>query len=118
MPSKNCPPAGRNPVRQKSEWCPAGIRTGVRQASEYAALQPDAPNYDFDRYFRWDYTLGTIEVNEQASPEDQRRANVTIKLYKLNDGHPSLRKRELRKRAKDARGLLDDFAYRDYVGGP
>ena len=83
-----------------------------------AALQPDAPNYDFDRYFRWDYTLGTIEVNEQASPEDQRRANVTIKLYKLNDGHPSLRKRELRKRAKDARGLLDDFAYRDYVGGP
>ena len=83
-----------------------------------ATLQPDAADYQFDRYFRWDYTLGRIEVNEQASPEDQQRALVTIRLYRLNEGHPSLRKRELRRRAQGAEYPLDDFAYRDYVAGP
>jgi uncharacterized protein (TIGR02646 family) len=80
-----------------------------------AALRPDANDYEFDRYFRWDYTLGTIEVNEQASPEDQQRARITIALYRLNDGHPSLRKRELRKRGQSENDPLDDFAYRNYV---
>jgi uncharacterized protein (TIGR02646 family) len=83
-----------------------------------AALQPDAIDYEFDRYFRWDFTLGTIEVNEQATPGDQHRATVTIKLYKLNEGHPSLRKRELRKRAECKNDPLDDFAYRHYVENP
>ena len=83
-----------------------------------AALQPDAAYYEFDRYFRWDYTLGTIEANEQASPEDRRRAVVTIQLYRLNDGHPSLRKRELRKRAQGKDDPVDDFAYRNYLDGP
>ncbi len=80
-----------------------------------AALQPDTVDYQFDRYFRWDYTLGRMEVNEQASPEDQQRARVTIRLYRLNEGHPSLRKRELRRRTQSADDPLDDFAYRDYV---
>ena len=83
-----------------------------------AALQPDAAEYEFDRYFRWDYTLGTIEVNEQASAEDQGRVLATIKLYRLNEGHPSLRKRELRKRAQGQADPLDDFAYRDFIEAP
>ena len=80
-----------------------------------AALQPDALEYEFDRYFRWDHTLGTIEVNDRAAPEDQQRAQVTIRLYRLNEGHPSFRKRELRRRAQGKTDPLDDFAYRDYV---
>ena len=83
-----------------------------------AALQPDAADYEFDRYFRWDYTRGTIEVNEQASAEDQRRAAATIKLYELNEGHPSLRRRELRKREQGPQDLLDDFAYRNFIETP
>jgi hypothetical protein len=83
-----------------------------------AALRPDRADYEFDRYFRWDYTLGTIEVNEQAAPEDQQRASFTIQLFRLNEGHPSLRKRELRRRARGANELLDDFAYRDYISSP
>lgn len=82
------------------------------------ALRPDRIDYEFDRYFRWDYTLGTIEVNEQATPEDQERASYTIQLYRLNEGHPSLRKRELRRRSLGADDLLDDFAYRDYIASP
>ncbi len=83
-----------------------------------AALQPDAPDYRFERYFRWDFTRGTLEVNEHALPGDQERAAVTIALYRLNEGHPSLRKRELRKRTQGIDDPLDDFAYRDYVAEP
>jgi uncharacterized protein (TIGR02646 family) len=81
-------------------------------------LRPDSVDYEFDRYFRWDYTLGTLEINEQASPEDKQRAEVTRRLYLLNVGHPSLRKRELRRRAQGPVDPLDDFAYRGYVDGP
>ncbi|MFM2197357.1 MAG: hypothetical protein RLZZ505_789 [Verrucomicrobiota bacterium] len=80
-------------------------------------LQPDALDYEFERYFRWDYTLGTIEINEQASDEDQQRAEITRKIYRLNEGHPSLRKRELRRRNQGLTDPLDDFAYRDYIAG-
>ena len=83
-----------------------------------ALLRPDAIDYHFDRYFRWDYTLGTIEVNEQASPEDRERARVTIRLFRLNEDHPRFRKRELHRRAKAPDEPLDEFAYRDYLGDP
>jgi uncharacterized protein (TIGR02646 family) len=84
---------------------------------EEAILRPDSPDYEFTRYFRWDFTLGRIEVNEQASDKDQYRADITIRAYRLNEGHPKLRKRELRRRVKCADDPLDDFAYRDYVTG-
>ncbi|MGA2659882.1 MAG: hypothetical protein ABSH34_20455 [Verrucomicrobiota bacterium] len=81
-------------------------------------LQPDAEDYAFDRFFRWDYTRGTLEANELASAEDQHRARVTLKLYRLNAGHPSLRRWELRRRSLMPGEPLDDFAYRDFVGSP
>jgi uncharacterized protein (TIGR02646 family) len=79
-------------------------------------LRPDADDYDFDKYFRWDFTRGTLEVNEQASPENQRRAQVTIRLYRLNEEHPKLRKLEMRHRERGKNDPLDEFAYRHYVG--
>ncbi len=79
-------------------------------------LRPDANDYEFQRYFRWDYTLGRIEVNERATPADQERARVTIELYGLNEGeHPSLRRRESRRRHREPDEPLDDFAYRHYL---
>jgi hypothetical protein len=51
-------------------------------------LRPDSDDYEFDRYFRWDFTLGTIEVNAKATEDEQRRAEVTRTLYGLNIGHP------------------------------
>ncbi len=82
-----------------------------------AALKPDADDYEFDRYCRWDYTLGTIEINEQAAVEDQHRARVTIKLYRLNTSHPTWRKLWLTRRAKLKSEPLDSFPYRDFIGG-
>jgi uncharacterized protein (TIGR02646 family) len=79
-------------------------------------LRPDADDYDFDQYFRWDFTQGTIEINKHASTENQRRADVTIRLYKLNEGHPTLRKLEMRRRKQGQGDPLDEFAYRHYVG--
>jgi len=83
-----------------------------------ALLRPDAEDYSFDRYFRWDHTRGTLEANERATPGDQERARVTLRLYRLNDRHPSLRRRELHRRQRAPEEPLDDFAYRDFVGSP
>jgi uncharacterized protein (TIGR02646 family) len=91
---------------------------GKGDAFDESALQPDAADYSFDRYFRWDWTRGTLEVNERASAGDQQRARATIALYRLNDGHPGWRRRELRRRARANDEPLDDFAYRDYVAEP
>ena len=81
------------------------------------ALQPDALDYEFDRYFRWDFTTGEIKPKDTASPEDQVRAQATIDLYSLNIEHPTFRKRELRKRSQGRADPLDDFAYRGFVEG-
>lgn len=80
-----------------------------------ALLRPDAEDFDFDRYFRWDFTTGTLEINAQATPADQQRAETTRAMYRLNDRHPALRKRALRQRAKDQDAPLDDFPYREFL---
>ena len=80
-----------------------------------ALLRPDADDYNFDQYFRWDFTQGTIEINEHAPMENQRRADVTIRLYRLNEGHPTLHKLEMRRRKQGQDDPLDEFAYRHYV---
>jgi len=91
-------------------WC-------QRKNDEFdeAALQPDFDDYQFDQYFRWDYTRGTIEANERSRPEDQHRARVTIALYRLNDGHPSLRKQWLKRHSKLKDEPVDEFPYRSYL---
>ena len=73
-------------------------------------LRPDADDYDFDKYFRWDFILGTLEVNENALLENQKRAEVTIRLYRLNEGHPTLRKLKMRPQEPGS----SDYAYRHY----
>ncbi len=87
---------------------------GKGEDFDEALFCPDAPDYQFDRYFRWDYTTGKLEINEQANPVDQNRAKVTVRLYRLN-GHPSFRRREARSRSKRQDEPLDEFAYRDFV---
>ena len=75
-------------------------------------LRPDDHDYDFDKYFRWDFILGTLEVNGNAPLENQKRAEVTIRLYRLNVGHPTLRKLKMRPQEPGS----SDYAYRHYDG--
>lgn len=79
-------------------------------------LRPDAIDYEFDRYFRWDFTSGEIKINDQASSADQRRAEVTIRLYKLNERHPVIRKLWLSRRARLEEESLDTMPYRHFIG--
>jgi len=83
-----------------------------------AVLAPDDPGYEFDRYFRWDHTQGTLEVNENATLEDRARAQATIEFFPLNIGHPTQRKMQLIRRPKHQDEPLDDWPYRDYLGAP
>jgi uncharacterized protein (TIGR02646 family) len=48
-------------------------------------LKPDDIEYEFRRYFFFDKITGKIIPNPGAVSEDQTRAEVTIRLYKLND---------------------------------
>ena len=54
-----------------------------------ALLQPDANDYQFDRYFRWDFTTGRIEINGLAPEVERNRSRITIDFYHLNEFHPS-----------------------------
>ena len=80
-----------------------------------AMLRPDGDDYSFERYFRWDFTTGTLEVNEQATPEDQNRAEKTRQAYRLNIGHPLLRRQASYRRSRMPDEPLDSFPYRDFV---
>jgi uncharacterized protein (TIGR02646 family) len=83
-----------------------------------AILAPDATEYEFDRYFRWDHTQGTLEVNEKAIPENRTRAAATIAYFRLNVGHPTHRKIQLIRRSTSQNDPLDTWPYRDYLTGP
>ena len=55
-------------------------------------LKPDAPTYEFYDYFVFNYSNGELEPNPAASAADQRRAELTIDLYRLNaNNKPSAR---------------------------
>ncbi len=61
-----------------------------------ALLRPDGPGYRFDRYFIYNHRTGDIEASPAASLEDQRRAEVTIRLFGLNRSpRPEARRRRI-----------------------
>ena len=78
-------------------------------------LRPDAPDYDFDRYFRWDFTLGRLNVNPGATAPDQVRALKTIEYFRLNVDHPRARLKEQRFFRSASNDPIDGFAYRHFV---
>lgn len=79
-------------------------------------LRPDALDYSFDRYFLFDYTTGQIKANCLASPADQARAEVTIRLYGLDiEERRRSRCLELRRWQRSDERIFDDWAYRDFL---
>lgn len=57
-------------------------------------LKPDTGDYSFKRYFICDYNNGKLKPNPVAAEEDKERAEITIKLYGLNEkGRPQIRLR-------------------------
>lgn len=48
-----------------------------------ALLRADDPAYNFDRYFEIDAFTGRLQANRHATPEDQHRANESIRVFGL-----------------------------------
>jgi uncharacterized protein (TIGR02646 family) len=79
-------------------------------------LKPDRNNYDFDKYFMFDFETGEIKPNESQSVHTQARAAETIKLYGLNkDSRPQARLNELENYIIMPFPTLVDFSYRDFI---
>lgn len=77
-------------------------------------LAPDEAIYRFERYFECNFLTGEILPNALASERDRRRAEVTIRLYGLNDGNrPSSRRLEIDHPASSR--PLDSRPYRDFI---
>lgn len=106
--------------REAYEWpnlylcCPFCQQKG--NAFDQDVLRPDGADFEFDRYFRWDFTTGEIGPNPAASEDFKRKALATINAYRLNDQHPSLRKqwahRWLKLRDQED---VNNLPYRSYL---
>jgi uncharacterized protein (TIGR02646 family) len=76
-------------------------------------LKPDATEYLFEYYFQYDTATGKILPNSDRLPDKRERANITIKLYGLNEhGRPRARKRTIRQFIDSGQPVLDDFPFR------
>lgn len=80
-------------------------------------LKPDKEDYDFYRYFYFDDATGKLEPNPQATPEEQTRAQTTIRLYRLNGSEPEDLTHRLTWVKRFRAGLvetdkIDDYPYR------
>lgn len=79
------------------------------------ALVPDSEEYEFGDYFYWDYTNGYLCVRPDIDDARKRRAKATIKLYGLNNLHPSYRLRILLQYAKLQDWDINDLPYTSFL---
>lgn len=97
-------------------YCCAGCQSSKLEKWDDRLINPDAEDYSFNKYFAFDFTTGAIMPNPLADMYDQDRAAVTIETFGLDK--PGKRKcRRLALRNWSNGKNLDDFAYRDFIGG-
>ncbi len=97
--------------------CPFCIKKTIITVDDNV-LYPDAPDYEFDRYFSINFKTGEIEPNSKAKKEDIQKAKITIDSFGLNSNdRPSERLKELQKAQKQPSKSfnLNDFSYRFFV---
>jgi len=79
-------------------------------------LKPDDINYKFDEYFMIEISSGEIKPNLTKSKNNQKRAEVTIELFKLNkNDRPKLRLKAWTIYNDCKNPDLDDFSYRFFI---
>jgi uncharacterized protein (TIGR02646 family) len=79
-------------------------------------IAPDAVDYEFSKYFVFDFATGAISPNLSALPRDQVRAQTTIDYYDLDtDSRRRGRLMEARIWCDSTAQLLDYFAYRNFI---
>lgn len=76
-------------------------------------LKPDKDGYDFNHYFIYNYSKHIVEPNPAASIEFQKRAKLTIDLYKLNGfDRDKDRARVFKQFLNTTNANINDFPYR------
>ena len=86
-----------------------------REAFHELLLKPDEVEYEFSRYFVFNFRTFKIEPRRDSgiSAADQRRAEITLSLYKLNyPGREQAREREHWQYQNDPNPVIDDYSYR------
>ena len=85
------------------------------QSFNDALLRPDEVDYEFDRFFIYNFRNGELQPNPQASTTDLQRAQRTIDVLKLNmGGRPAARMRATRqfRNTIPSERLLDEWPFR------
>ena len=96
-------------------YCCDNCQQQKREDFEEALLKPDEPDYEFLKYFQWEFATGRLLPSEVATQVDQHRAERTIELLKLNDKHPYWRVIKRNELAGHRPDSLDDCSYRDFL---
>ncbi len=97
-------------------YCCESCQRAKRDQWDDALLRPDKDDYQFLRYFEFDYTTGQIKPSPIATLAEQRRAEITIRLYELDSS--SRRRRRLDElRAFRSDVPIDQVGDRDFVQG-
>jgi uncharacterized protein (TIGR02646 family) len=97
-------------------YCCEYCQPEKKEKWEEALIAPDESDYQFLRYFVFDYTNGAISPNPTSSLHEQERAAITIRLYGLDSViRRQHRLLELRKFLGTTSSAIDDWAYRDFL---
>ncbi len=94
-------------------YCCKYCNENKRENPERHLLKPDNINYNFEKYFLFDYDSGKIEVNPALSVVEKSRAENTIIIYGLNKyNRPYRRKFYLKLFQQMQNPDIEDFPYR------
>ena len=93
-----------------------GLCQEKREEFDECLLKPDENYYSFDKYFEIDWPTGELIPNRDASEQDQARARITIRIYRLNNnGKPDDRLEELEQFEQMNSPDIDKFSYRFFI---
>lgn len=95
-------------------WACADCQKAKGEQNDDLLLQPDEVSFSFQRFFTYNFNSHELEVNHAASQEDQKRAEVSIRIFNLNHSSHVISRRHSWERwcKSDEPIILDDFAYR------
>jgi uncharacterized protein (TIGR02646 family) len=95
-------------------WACADCQKAKGEKYSDSLLRPDDQNFQFSRFFLYNYLNHTIETNPLANDEEQEHANETLKLLDLNHKSRITARRHAWERwcSTANKHELDDFNYR------
>lgn len=101
-------------------FCCGGCQKAKREQWDDRLLQPDAIDFQFERYFEFDFTCGQLKASSLGAAADKERADVTIATYQLDSqNRRRWRRLALRRWQNDRVPEIDLYPYRDYLqSGP